>query len=97
MSGTVGDQTAAQDPEVVTYLFDASTNRVTRNGNPVLMNVSSFQSTYYDASGNSATSVPGSTISSLNKIKKIHVQWTLTAENGGDLKEEVVVVLRNYK
>jgi Tfp pilus assembly protein PilW len=97
LSGTVGDQTPSQDPEIVTYLFDAASNQVTRNGNPVLTNVSNFSATYFDTNGNSSSSVPGGSINALNRIKKVRISWTQSGESGGDQKEEVVVVLRNYK
>ena len=97
LSGTVGDQTESQDPETITYQFDASANRVTRNGNPVLANVQSFSVTYYDANGVSATSVPGPAIGALSAIKKVRVQWSQSARDMAPRNDELIVTLRNHK
>src|SRR6516162_6143283 len=50
LSGTVGDQTSTQDPETLTYSFNAASGEISRNGNVILQNVGSFSLTYYDSS-----------------------------------------------
>src|SRR5262249_37159693 len=97
MSGTVGDETSSQSPETITYLYDASSGRVTRNGKVFLSNIVSFSFTYYDKNGSSSTAVPGGSITSLSSIQQVRVKWSQTGAGSDTLQTELKVNLRNYR